>query len=228
MDRVNHLRPFQTYFFYGIWILLFTCPSSGGVSFMPPESVPPLRAGESYPESRFGESPARIQLGTNSGYANRMMEESNLEENEPHSRSLASRSPAGKAESENRDSGSSSLSESPMEVVPSSSGSQGSVSRKGVQEVAVIAGDLGFFPKTVFLTRDVPVRFFVTGASKNTLCIMMDSFQVRRQIRSQKIEEITFVPHTPGKYRFYCPVNGMEGTLVVREFVSRLPSEGAR
>ena len=33
---------------------------------------------------------------------------------------------------------------------------------------------------------------FVTGSSKNTLCIMMDSFQVRKQVRSQKIEEITF------------------------------------
>jgi plastocyanin len=90
--------------------------------------------------------------------------------------------------------------------------------RKGVQEVAIIASDLGYFPKTIFVSRDVPVRMFVTGSSKNTLCIMMDSFQVRKQIRSQKIEEITFTPSAPGKYRFYCPVNGMEGSLVVKEF----------
>jgi plastocyanin len=92
--------------------------------------------------------------------------------------------------------------------------------RKGVQEVAIIASDLGYFPKTVFVSRDVPVRMFVTGSSKNTLCIMMDSFQVRKQIRSQKIEEITFTPSAPGKYRFYCPVNGMEGQMVVKEFSS--------
>jgi plastocyanin domain-containing protein len=73
------------------------------------------------------------------------------------------------------------------------------------------------------VSRDVPVRLFVTGASKNTLCIMMDSFQVRKQIRSQKIEEITFTPATPGKFRFYCPVNGMEGTLIVKEFTTELP-----
>ncbi len=92
--------------------------------------------------------------------------------------------------------------------------------RKGVQEVAIIAGDLGFFPKTVFVTRDIPVRLFVTGASKAPLCLMMDSFQVRKQIRTQKVEEISFTPNQPGQYRFYCPVNGMEGTLIVKELAS--------
>jgi hypothetical protein len=93
---------------------------------------------------------------------------------------------------------------------------------KGVQEVALIAGDLGFFPKTVFVNRDIPVRMYVTGASRNTLCIMMDSFQVRKQVRSQKIEEIIFTPNQPGKFRFYCPVNGMEGTMIVRELASKV------
>jgi plastocyanin len=98
------------------------------------------------------------------------------------------------------------------------------VSQRGVQEVAVIANDLGFFPKTIFVTRDVPVRLFVTGASSNTLCIMMDSFQVRKQIRTKQIEEISFTPTAAGKYRFYCPVNGMEGSLVVKELSSDVAS----
>lgn len=92
--------------------------------------------------------------------------------------------------------------------------------RKGVQEVALIAGDLGFFPKTFFVSRDVPVRLFVTGAAKGSLCLMMDSFNVRKQIRANKIEEITFVPNQPGTYRFYCPVNGSEGTMVVKELTT--------
>lgn len=98
--------------------------------------------------------------------------------------------------------------------------------RKGVQEVSIIAGDLGFFPKTIFVSRDVPVRLFVTGASKGSLCIMMDTFNVRKQIRSNKIEEITFVPSQPGTFRFYCPVNGSEGTLVVKELTTATPGEG--
>lgn len=89
--------------------------------------------------------------------------------------------------------------------------------RKGVQEIAVIANELGYFPKTIFVTRDIPVRLFVTGSSPSTLCIMLDSFNIRRQVKSEKVEEINFTPSMPGQYRFYCPVNGMEGTLVVRE-----------
>jgi hypothetical protein len=92
-----------------------------------------------------------------------------------------------------------------------------SQSRAGVQEVALIASDLGFFPRTIFITRDIPVRLFVTGSSKKSLCIMMDFFQIRRQVRSQKIEEITFTPPAAGQFRFYCPINGMEGTLLVKE-----------
>lgn len=91
------------------------------------------------------------------------------------------------------------------------------IRRKGVQEVSLIAGDLGFFPKTFFVTRDVPVRLFVTGASKRSLCIMMESFQVRRQIKVLRVEEITFTPQLPGEYRYFCPINGIEGTMVVRE-----------
>ena len=59
---------------------------------------------------------------------------------------------------------------------------------------------------------------FVTGASKNSLCMLMDSFQVRKQIKSQKIEEVSFTPNQPGRFRFYCPINGAEGFVVVREF----------
>lgn len=99
--------------------------------------------------------------------------------------------------------------------------------RKGIQEVSIIAGDLGFFPKTIFVSRDVPVRLFVTGASKGSLCIMMDSFNVRKQVRANKIEEITFVPNQPGTYRYYCPVNGSEGTMVVKELTTATPGDAS-
>jgi plastocyanin len=92
--------------------------------------------------------------------------------------------------------------------------------QKGVQEQGIIAGDIGFFPKTVFVNPDIPVRLYVTGTSKITLCFMQDQFQIRKQIKSNEIQEITFTPKSPGTYRFYCPINGMEGTIVVREVAS--------
>ena len=56
------------------------------------------------------------------------------------------------------------------------------------QEVSVIATDLGFKPKTIFASRDVPLKLFVTGASAGTLCFMLDQFRVKRQIRTNKVE----------------------------------------
>ena len=88
---------------------------------------------------------------------------------------------------------------------------------KAYQETAVIANDQGFFPSTVFVTQGIPVRMFVTGASAKSGCFIMDSFGVRRQIRSQRIEEISFTPETPGTYSFTCPMNGARGSVVVKE-----------
>jgi len=88
---------------------------------------------------------------------------------------------------------------------------------KAYQEVAVIANELGFFPSTVFVTEGVAVRLFITGASVKSQCFMLDQFGIRRQVRSQRVEEIVFTPEHSGKYTFNCPMNGAKGTLVVRE-----------
>lgn len=169
---------------------------------------PPTRAQidwneDTYPESRFGKPVPRINTGIESGYASRAVEEMEGPEDDVGTR----RSPAG------------------VTTLPESTRrthiEESMIRRTGIQEVALIANDLGYFPKTLFVNRDIPVRIFVTGASKQSLCIMMDSFQVRKQIRTSKVEEINFTPNVPGKYRFYCPVNGMEGTLVVRELVTQ-------
>jgi hypothetical protein len=169
------------------------------VLLAPPMPPPPLvQAGEAYPESRFGAPPAIPDLGGSASDRKPAGLEFSQTPGEARPRAvIADQSMPRSIANTN--------------PVPNSTG------RTGIQEVSLIAGDLGFFPKTIFVTRDIPVRLYVTGASKKPLCIMMDSFQVRKQIRSQQIEEINFVPNLPGKYRFYCPVNGMEGTLLVKE-----------
>lgn len=170
---------------------------------------------EAYPVSRFGQAPSQAPLaldalrpGDEADWADRAV-------------ARGSRTPAGAPIGEGaEDEGvPTPVAREPEGLTASNSQEMAGLGmrRKGVQEVALIAGDLGFFPKTVFVNRDVPVRLFVTGASRSTLCILVDQYQVRKQVRSQKIEEITFTPTEPGKFRFHCPINGMEGTLVVRE-----------
>jgi len=195
---------------FGILIWLVSYPAAlAETVFAQPIKQEQLGAGENYQESRFGSPPAAVDLGVTPHYASRAVEE--MENGDPDEatpskgRSLAALNSNG-------------VTAEPI--------SASSTERKGIQEVGVIASDLGFFPKTLFVAPEVPVRLFITGASKNTLCIMMDSFQVRKQVRSQRIEEINFTPSTPGKYRFYCPVNGMEGTLIVKDLVA-LTAPGA-
>ena len=188
--------------------LLASFPAEADVVFAEPTT---LRSPDEsrYPESRFGAQPADPVFGV-------IRPRDEDDEDTPVMR--GGRGPASEAgalsQSTNPpDSGAVGSRARPAAIVPERA--------KGVQEIALIAGDLGYFPKTVFVTRDIPVRLYVTGASKSTLCIMMDTFQVRKQVRSNEIQEVEFTPREPGKYRFYCPVNGMEGSLVVRDVAIR-------
>lgn len=244
MDRFSPIQKFKFSTIAGalaltlVTVIAPTHQAFSDTVFLPedrPTQDPTRGPVEEFPESRFGMPPMRVATGTGPHFASRAvndMEASDRYNGEGDAtpvRESGSRSPAGldfssghlvrrqHSEPPARDLAPVVYAQSSVESTSSA------ISRRGVQEVALIASDLGFFPRTVFVSRDVPVRLFVTGASKNTLCIMMDSFQVRKQVRSQKIEEITFTPATPGKFRFYCPVNGMEGTLIVKEFTSEGP-----
>jgi hypothetical protein len=215
MDSMDRSSPFgKSFIFIAVWMLLWMAAGpfkesiADVVLLDPPAPAGPPRLGENFTESRFG-SPPIAPNPFQAGIESMQEEEDEIEVKSGLSRGLASEKPAQtpvQAQAQ---------AQAQTTAVPASA-----LVRNGVQEIALIAGDLGFFPKTVFVTRDIPVRMFVTGASKKPLCIMMDSFQVRKQVRAQKIEEINFVPTTPGKYRFYCPVNGMEGTLLVKELSS--------
>lgn len=221
-----------------IWmiILVFSYPTGqllAGVVLAPPPDEPPLpRADENYPRSRFGASTESPDLGVPPSYSIKKVNEMQDlgEVGDPDKGSSASRRPAGLEFS--HDTGQ--VRSTPVildEEMPKSSSNQNpkpsTVSRTGVQEIALIAGDLGFFPKNIIVTRDIPVKIFVTGASKKALCLMMDSFQIRKQIRSQRIEEVDFIPNSSGQFRFYCPVNGMEGTLLVKDISSMMRSENS-
>jgi len=210
-------------------VVLVLAPLSAlaGVVLAPPPapSTDGALPGEMYAESRFGAPPARPDAGITSDYGRRTAED--LDENESGSRKPAGLQFEGESAPVSAHASASPAQTinitNPMRLSPTPRRSYAenmSGMRRGVQEVALIAGDLGFFPKTVFVTRDIPVRMFVTGASKSTLCIMMDSFQVRKQVRANRIEEITFTPSSAGKYRFYCPVKGMEGSMIVKEPIS--------
>lgn len=89
--------------------------------------------------------------------------------------------------------------------------------RNGVQEVAIISSDQGFFPGNIVLTKGVPARLFLSTSSKEQAqCFVLDDFKIRRQIKQNRIEEVQFTPEVEGQYAFHCPVNGARGNILVK------------
>ncbi len=89
--------------------------------------------------------------------------------------------------------------------------------KNGVQEFAVIAGDTGYFPPRIIVRRNIPVRLYLTNSSAKALCFVMDEFSIRKGLGSQSVEEVRFMPTKVGPYKFYCPVQEIQGTIIVRD-----------
>lgn len=206
MERIGRRKALG--FVWGVALALSNLSAQAGTVMMPPPPGGEAAVPE-FPPSRFGMPPIQANTGLSDHYAAR--------ETEAYDELPVARDWDRSASYGARREGGDRRLASAGPTLGAGEAQELEIRRKGVQEIALIANDLGYFPKTIFVTRDIPVRLFVTGASKNTLCLMLDSFAVRKQVKSQKVEEITFTPSVPGQYRFYCPVNGMEGTLVVKE-----------
>jgi hypothetical protein len=207
MEKSDRIREILNHFkvIGMISILTYGLKVEAGVVLIPPTA--PLsfndattEESDGFPESRFGHPPK--QPDENEVAPRHLRPFPHLSQS--HGRTLASVENEVSSES---------LNKNPSANLPAPL----THTRGLIQEVSLIADDTGFFPKTLFVTRDIPVRLYVTGASKKSLCFMVDDFQVRKQIRLQKIEEISFTPTSAGQYRYYCPINGAEGTIVVKD-----------
>lgn len=91
------------------------------------------------------------------------------------------------------------------------------VFKHGVQEISLILTDTGYLPAKVFVRRNIPVKLYLTSASARKLCFMMDEFSIRKGVSNQAVEQVNFMPTKPGQYRFYCPVQEIEGQIIVRD-----------
>jgi len=91
------------------------------------------------------------------------------------------------------------------------------VFKNGVQEFSLIATDTGYLPSRLIVRRGIPVRLFLTSASARTLCFVMDDFSLRKGVAPQQVEEIRFLPTKSGQYKFYCPVQEIQGSVTVRD-----------
>lgn len=91
------------------------------------------------------------------------------------------------------------------------------VYKYGVQEFALIASDTGYFPNKIIVRRNIPVKLYLTSASSQSLCFVMDDFSIRKGVQNMQTDQVNFLPTKAGQYKFYCPVKEIEGSIVVRD-----------
>ena len=87
------------------------------------------------------------------------------------------------------------------------------------QEVAIIVSENGYFPKKIFLRKNIRVKLYIASTSENTLCISSDELGINKGIKNRsELVEISFVPVKEGIFKFSCPISAyLKGEIIVRE-----------
>ncbi len=100
--------------------------------------------------------------------------------------------------------------------VPNSSARMPATRSRGLQEVSLIATDYGYFPRRIFVTQGIPVKFYLSTPGGRASCFMVDELGVKKGINPGQLDEVTFVAEAAGDYRFHCPLGSIEGVITVR------------
>ena len=89
----------------------------------------------------------------------------------------------------------------------------------GVQEYSIIVTEKGYFPNKVIVRRNIPVNLYLTATDSQNFCFVMKNgeYNFHRGVGSKRIEKISFKPMQAGPYKFHCPIQNIEGTLIVRD-----------
>lgn len=108
------------------------------------------------------------------------------------------------------------------------------IAEEEVRELAIIAKRWDFFPSTITVKKDIPVRIFITSIDA-THGFGLQEFDVFREIAGKKqnggliklqkgqLTIVTFTPVKTGEFDFFCTVRcgsghgGMKGTVIVEE-----------
>jgi len=104
----------------------------------------------------------------------------------------------------------------------------------GELRVSLIVTPTGYYPKRLFVKKDIPVRIYVTSATSEASCFLLhigsyaevrqqngrslaSAGSLRRTVELGRVEEVSFIPRKSGDYAFGCPIQGFQGTLTVRD-----------
>ena len=89
-------------------------------------------------------------------------------------------------------------------------------SAKPVQEFTVVVKD-GYTPDMIEVKRGVPVRLnFKLEEHSCTGTVVFKDLNIKQKLEYGKVTPVEFTPKKSGSFGFACPMNMVNGTLVVK------------
>ncbi|MBA4313515.1 MAG: hypothetical protein C0417_12900 [Chlorobiaceae bacterium] len=87
----------------------------------------------------------------------------------------------------------------------------------GMQEATITIKD-SYHPNTIIVKKGIPLHLnFDLQEEGCTATVSFKDFDVKKLLTPFEITEVEFTPDISGSFTFACPMNMIEGTLVVKE-----------
>ena len=87
----------------------------------------------------------------------------------------------------------------------------------GIQEATIVIKD-GYQPGTLIVKKNIPLKLnFDVQEEGCTGTVVFKDFDIEQELEPYKLTSVEFTPATSGSFTFACPMNMIEGTLIVKE-----------
>ncbi|MBI5215918.1 MAG: cupredoxin domain-containing protein [Ignavibacteriae bacterium] len=87
----------------------------------------------------------------------------------------------------------------------------------GIQEATIVIKD-GYQPSTLVVKKNIPLRLnFDLQEESCTGTVVFKDFHIKQVLEPYELTSVEFTPAASGSFTFACPMNMIEGVLVVKE-----------
>ncbi|MEK6570153.1 MAG: cupredoxin domain-containing protein [Bacteroidota bacterium] len=87
----------------------------------------------------------------------------------------------------------------------------------GIQEATIVIKD-GYHPSTLVVKKGIPLRLnFDLQEEKCTGTVVFKDFDIKNELNPSEVTAVEFIPDKSGSFAFSCPMEMIQGTLVVKE-----------
>ena len=91
------------------------------------------------------------------------------------------------------------------------------INDEGIQEATILIND-GYHPNTLVVKKGISLRLNFDLQEENcTGTVIFEDFGVKKDLEPSRVTAVEFIPDKSGTFTFSCPMQMIEGTLVVKE-----------